>query len=189
MNKIIDRFNKIMNVSLLLVIMDIIVGFIFIRYAELSSKLMIVILGCYILIHGLFDLIRYFYDGLGNRIFHFDLVNGIFDSLVGLVAILFPTKTLTVVGVFFGIWLIYNGLSKLFYTYKFMKFNEEIYPLVGFISILMIIMGIVVLINPFSSFMLITKLIGIFTVCYGLFEAMYISLFKKRAKNLLKIFE
>ena len=61
--------------------------------------------------------------------------------------------------------------------------------LVGFISILMIIMGIVVLINPFSSFMLITKLIGIFTVCYGLFEAMYISLFKKRAKNLLKIFE
>ena len=179
MNKIIDRFNKIMNFSLLLVIMDIIVGFIFIRYAELSSKLMIVILGCYILIHGLFDLIRYFYDGLGNRIFHFDLVNGI----------LFPTKTLTVVVVFFGIWLIYNGLSKLFYTYKFMKFNEEIYPLVGFISILMIIMGIVVLINPFSSFMLITKLIGIFTVCYGLFEAMYISLFKKRAKNLLKIFE
>ena len=103
--------------------------------------------------------------------------------------VLYPVKSLTIIGVFFGIWLIGSGVMKCIYTYKFMKFNEEIYPLVGFISILMIIMGIVVLTNPFDSFMLITKLIGIFMVCYGLFDAMYISLFKKRAKNLLKIFE
>lgn len=189
MNKIIERFNKIMNISLLLVIMDIIVGFVFIRYAELSSKLMIVILGCYILVHGLFDLIRYFYDGLGNKIFHYDLINGILCSLIGLGSIISPVKSLTIIGVLFGIWLISSGVMKCIYTYKFMRFNEEIYPLVGFISILMIIMGIVVLTNPFDSFMLITKLIGIFMVCYGLFDAMYISLFKKRAKNLLKIFE
>lgn len=189
MNKIVDRFYKMMNISLAFVVLDIIVGFIFIKYADVSAKLSIVILGSYILIHGLFNLIKYFYDGLANKIFHFDLFSGIFCLIIGLFAILFPKKTLTVIGIVFGLWLLINGVVKLIYTYKLMKNNEEVYPLIGFISVLMVIMGIVVFINPFSSFMLITKLIGIFTVCYGLFEAMSISLFKKRAKNILKIFE
>ena len=70
-----------------------------------------------------------------------------------------------------------------------MKNNEEIYPLVGFIAVLLVIMGLSTIINPFSGFMIITKLIGIFLICASLFEGMVCSLFKKRAQSILDIFE
>ena len=50
-------------------------------------------------------------------------------------------------------------------------------------------MGIVVMINPFSSFMLISRLIGIFIVCYALFEIMVSRLFLSRGKEVLKLFD
>ena len=50
-------------------------------------------------------------------------------------------------------------------------------------------MGVVVIINPFSSFMLATKLTGYFLIATSLLDVMYCLLFKKRAKQLLKIFE
>ena len=67
--------------------------------------------------------------------------------------------------------------------------QESIYPLTLFIGLLMIIMGIITLINPFKGFMLVTKLIGIFLICSGLLDAMVCNLFRQRAKNILHIFE
>ena len=76
-----------------------------------------------------------------------------------------------------------------YYTFKFLKNNEEIYPLFLIMSILVIVMGIFSIFNPFGSFMLITRLISIFLVVGSVLELMAASLFKKRSKYILKIFE
>lgn len=69
-----------------------------------------------------------------------------------------------------------------------MKAQEDIYPLTSFIAILMIVMGVLAAINPFKTFMLITRLIGLFLICSGVFDAMINMLFRQRAKNIMKIF-
>ena len=56
-------------------------------------------------------------------------------------------------------------------------------------SVLFFVMGIVVLINPFKSFMLVTRLIGIFMVCTGVFEVMTCTLFKRRTNSILDMFK
>ena len=57
------------------------------------------------------------------------------------------------------------------------------------ITVLFAIMSVLAIINPFKSFMLITRLVSIFLVVGGAFDLMLASLFKKRSKNVLKIFE
>lgn len=189
MNKIVERFEKLMLSSMLISLLDVIVGIIFLKFTDFTTRINIIILGSLILVHGLFFIIRYVYDGLGNKFFAIDLIMGVVSVILGGFTILNPFGgALTVIGILFCIWLVVNGLEKLYYGYRFMKAQEDIYPLTCFISILMMIMGILTAINPFKTFMLITRLVGIFLICSGVFDAMINLLFRQRAKNILKIF-
>ena len=100
-----------------------------------------------------------------------------------------PSNTLKAIGIVFALWILVIGLVKCYYTYKLMKNDDEIYPLLAFIALLDIIMGIVTLINPFKSFMIISKAVAIFVICYSLVEGVYLSLVKKRSQQILKMFE
>lgn len=189
MNKIVERFEKLMLSSLLISLLDIIVGIIFLKFTDFTMKVNIVILGSLVLVHGLFYVIRYVYDGLGNKFFAIDLIVGVMSVILGIFAIINPFGgALNIIGILFCIWLVVNGIEKLYYGYRFMKAQEDIYPLTSFIAILMIVMGVLAAINPFKTFMLITRLIGLFLICSGVFDAMINMLFRQRAKNIMKIF-
>ena len=109
--------------------------------------------------------------------------------LLGIVVILNPIETINLLGIGFGLWLIVCGAESLYYAIKIGKAKDEITSLVSFISIVLLVMGIVVIINPFSKFMLLNKLIGLFVIASGVFSIVRIILFKKRAAKLLEIFE
>ena len=189
MNKIVDRFNKLLNVSLLFVLFDVVLGIILLKYTEASFKVIMVLLGCFILVNGLFSFIRYFYDGLANNVFKPDFFNGLAGVVFGSCSIFSPYSSLKAIGIMFALWILIIGLVKCYYTYKLMKNDDEIYPLLAFIALLDIIMGIVTLINPFKSFMIISKAVAIFVICYSLVEGVYLSLIKKRSQHILKMFE
>ena len=200
MNKVIKRFENMMFSSLLIVFFNVLVGLILIFFNDFSTKINYVIVGSFILVNGLFYIIRYLYDGLGNKFFAIDLIIGVISVLLGIFTFInlkyrlletddFVLTIDKVMGIVFGIWLIVGFIEKIFYGIKFMKVNEEIFPLITFISVLFLVMGVIVIFNPFKAFMLISRLIGLFMVCAGLFESMVCMLFRRRAKNILKVFE
>lgn len=189
MDKIMNRFYRMMNITVFMYLFDIMVGISLIYFTDFSIKVCSVLVGTVITVHGLFSLIRYLYDGLASTIFKGEIVNSVASIVLGLFGIFYPFDTLSLLGILFGLWLTFYALYKIHYLIKLFKNNDEIYPLVGFICLLEIIMGIVVIINPFSSFMLATKLTGYFLIATSLLDVMYCLLFKKRAKQLLKIFE
>ena len=189
MGKVVSRFNSLLNISLLNVLLNIIVGIVLVFYTEIASNVAMVIIGSLMIVHGLFCFINYFYDGIKTNFFKVDLIVGIVSLILGLIVIFNPIPTINLLGVGVGIWLLLNGCENLFYAFKLKKEHEEITSLVFFISIISLVMGVSVMINPFSKFMLISKLIGLFVMADGLFNAVKIILFKKRANNLLKIFE
>jgi len=189
MNKVVERFNKLMNISIIMIILDIVVGAILLFYTEMASNIAMVIMGTLMVVHGLFCFINYFYDGLASRFFKIELYMGIIFLLLGILVILHPTTAIDFLGVGVGIWLFVSGCENLFYTSRFWKSNEEIAPLILFISVVAIIMGISTIFNPFSKFMLITKLVGLFTIANGALNIVKTILYKKRAKEILKIFK
>ncbi len=189
MEQVTKRFEKMMIISLIMSLLDVIVGIVFIKCTNFATKMNIVIMGSLILLHGIFFIIRYLYDGLGNKFFAFNLIVGVISVILGLFTIFNPFSALKVISIFFCIWLCVNGLEKLYYGYRFMKAKEGIYPLTCVIGFLSIIMGVITVINPFKAFMLITRLIGIFLICSGLLDAMICNLYRQRAKYILEIFK
>lgn len=189
MSKITKRFEKMMLISLGVALLDIIVGILFIVCDSFSTSLNMVILGATILIHGLFYIIRYLYDGFGKKVFAVDLIVGVASVVLGLFTIFNPFDPLTLLGVLFCLWLVISGAEKLYYGILFMKKQEDIYPLVTFISVLFFVMGILAIINPFKLFMVISRLVGLFIICGGLFEILICMLFRKRAKYILDMFK
>lgn len=189
MTKITKRFEKMMLLSLGVCVLDIIVGIIFILCTSFSTKINAIILGAFILVRGLFYIIRYIYDGLGKKVFAVDLVAGVAAIILGLFTMFNPFDALTFIGILFGLWLIINGSEKAFFSFKFIEKHEEIYPLMTFMSLLMFLMGLLVIFNPFETFMLITRLIGMFLICSGIFDMMSCMLFRRRAKQILDMFK
>ena len=185
------RFKKFQLFSMLVAVFSLIVGCIFLGFEDqLLADVYIVVIGCLVVIAGLFSLVKYFYDGLANDVYKFEIVNGIALLILGAFMLIGDFEDLySIIGIFFGIYYLLIGIMKGYYTFKFLKNNEEIYPLFLIMSILVIVMGILSIFNPFGSFMLITRLISIFLVVGSVLELMAASLFKKRSKYILKIFE
>ena len=189
MDKITSRFKKMVNFSVLMEIFDIIVGILLFVYTSLSIKVCAVIICALILVHGLFSLIRYFCDGLASRFFAMDLIVGVSGIVLGLFLMFNTFDTLSFLGYLFAAWLIIVGLHRLIYGIKLVKINDEIYPLICMMGLLIVVMGCLILFNPFESFMIVTKLIGIFIIVNTVFEVMTLNLYKKRVDYLLDLFE
>jgi uncharacterized membrane protein HdeD (DUF308 family) len=103
--------------------------------------------------------------------------------------IISPTYFISLLGVGIGIWLLSVGVESLFYSYRLWQNKEEIYSLILFIGLCSLVMGVLTVINPFSRFMLLPKLVGIFVVANGILNIVQILLFKKRSKNIIKVFK
>jgi uncharacterized membrane protein HdeD (DUF308 family) len=185
------RFKKIQLFSMIISIFSLIIGGLFLGFEEkLNIEIYNVVFGGIIVVAGLFSLIKYFYDGLANDVYKFEIVKGIASIVLGICMIFIKLNNiLGTIGIFFGVYYLLDSFIKGFYTFKFLRNNEEIYPLFLMITILFVVMGIFSIFNPFGHFMVITRLISMFLVIGSIFDLMTASLFRKRAKNVLKIFE
>ena len=119
MRKITNRFEKMMLISMGVSLIDVIVGVLFIVCTSFSTKVNMVILGATILVHGLFYVIRYLYDGLGKKVFSVDLISGVASIILGVFTIFNTFDPLSVLGILFCIWLFISGGEKLYYGILF----------------------------------------------------------------------
>ena len=159
------------------------------NYYDFSNKVYSVIIGSVVLLHGLFFAIRYLYDGLGKKVFTVDIISSVICVIIGLLQIFGPFKSYANIGLFYGIYLVAVALEKGYFGHIFFTKKDEVFPLVFFISILVLIMAVFVIINPFERFMLSTKLSGMFMICSGLLDALVCVLFRNRATEILKVFK
>ena len=189
MNKVAQRFKKMMFASMGIFLLDIIVGILFFMYPEFSTKVYSVIIGALILIHGLFYLIRYIYDGLGKKVFNVDVIFGVAAIILGIFSIFNPMDGLTIYLLLFGIGICIIGLEMLCYGVMFMKKHEETFPLITLMSILVIVMGSLAIINPFEDFILTSRLVSYFAIATGLLGCLYSNLFKRRANAILDMYK
>lgn len=193
MNKVIKRMQNLMIGSLAVVLIYVLVGLVLIMGEKFKLTTDVVIISAFILVHGLFYIIRYLYDGLGKKVFAIDLVMGVVGIILGIFTYVYlmddTSKVLNMIGIILGIWYIAIAVEKLFFGVKFAMAGEETSTLICFMGALIGAMGILLIFNPFGSFMLITRLMGLFTICTGILDGMTSMLFRKRAKEILKLFE
>ena len=140
---------------------------------DISVLLFILLFGVLLVISGLGSLFSYFLTEKEDRLFSFDLISGI---LCGVFTIIYRNDLVQVLPIILGLWIIFSSLLKMQVAINFSSFSKS-YLWLLLLEILMIILGVVLITNPFESIKAITTMAGIFLliseVC-SLVESIYI---------------
>lgn len=185
-NSIENVYNRMIIYSLLTAILAILVGLTLIFLPSVSNKIVGIIMGVVILIFGINAVYKYFHRD-GAKIYSLNIVFGVLYSILGVVIILYPFSVMEFVTVCLGIFVIINGTTKINYGVWLKKGNEDSWLVTLVTGIFLVIIGIMLVFNPFASLTL-TQLCGAFLIIVGILNVSDTVLFKKRAKEIMEIF-
>lgn len=157
------------------ILMIILALFLIIKPLESVASL-IILFGIITVIDGIVHIISYFKTDKEMRIISFELIEGILCILSGILIIAFSRYLSAVFPIMLGIWIIVKNLLRLQLAINLKNVPESGWVGILILSILIIILGIIMIINPFSSMIAITTLAGIFlllTEIANLIESIY----------------
>lgn len=185
-NSIENMYKRMIIYSLLTALLTIIMGIVLLLLPNATNKVVGIIVGIIFLIEGINSVYKYFHRE-GAKLYNLNLIFGVLYALLGVVIILYPFTVVEFVTVCLGIYMIINGASKVNYALWLKKGNEESWLITLATGILIAIVGILVIFNPFASLTL-TKLAGAFLIITGILDFMYTILFRNRSKEIMEIF-
>lgn len=185
-NSIENMYKRMIIYSLLTSLFTIIMGIVLLLLPNATNKVVGIIVGIIFLIEGINSVYKYFHRE-GAKLYNLNLVFGVLYALLGVVIILYPFTVVEFVTVCLGIYMIINGASKVNYALWLKRGNEESWLITLATGILIAIVGILVIFNPFASLTL-TKLAGAFLIITGILDFMDTILFRNRSKEIMEIF-
>ena len=184
-NSIENMYKRMITYSILTSILTVVAGVVLLLVPELTNKVVGIIAGIIFLLEGINSIYKYFHRE-GAKLYNLSLVFGVLYAVLGVVIIIYPF-TVEFVTVCLGLYMIINGASKVNYALWLKRGNEDSWLITLATGILVAIVGILVIFNPFASLTL-TKLAGAFLIITGILDFMDTILFKNRSKEIMEIF-
>lgn len=185
-NSIENMYKRMIWYSIGTALITIITGIVLLLVPELSGKVLGIIVGIIFLIEGINSIYKYFHRE-GAKLYNLNLVFGVIYAVLGVVIILVPSSVVEFITICLGIYMIVNGASKVNYALWLKRGNEDSWLITLATGILVAIVGVLVIFNPFASLTL-TKLAGAFLIITGILDFMNTILFKNRSKEIMEIF-
>ena len=185
-NSIENMYKRMIWYSIGTALITIITGIVLLLVQELSGKVLGIIVGIIFLIEGINSIYKYFHRE-GAKLYNLNLVFGVIYAVLGVVIILVPSSVVEFITICLGIYMIVNGASKVNYALWLKRGNEDSWLITLATGILVAIVGVLVIFNPFASLTL-TKLAGAFLIITGILDFMDTILFKNRSKEIMEIF-
>ena len=152
-NSIENVYNRMIIYSLITAILSILVGIVLIFLPAVSNKVVGIIIGVVFLIFGINSIYKYFHRD-GAKIYSLNIVFGVLYSILGVVIILYPYSVMEFVTVCLGLFIIINGATKVNYGLWLKRGSEDSWLVTLVTGIFLVVLGIMVVFNPFSAFTL-----------------------------------
>ncbi|TLG72110.1 HdeD family acid-resistance protein [Culicoidibacter larvae] len=95
------------------------------------------------------------------------LVQGIIDIGFGLILLFVPMESMIVLAYCFGAWTILFALLRFISAFDMRRFGFSAWIWQALLAIVLIIVGILIILNPITSFSLLTILVAIFVIIAG----------------------
>ena len=170
-------------VSVLMICLSL---FLMLRPLE-SLEVFTVVFSIIILLSGVGYLISYFTISKESRLMSVDLLIGLVTIISGVMLLVYKKDVINIFPIILGIWIIISNLFKLQLSINLSLFFNNSYFGLILIAILMIGFGLILIINPFASFMTITVTAGmllLITEVINLVESIYIIIKLNKVKDL-----
>jgi len=161
--------------SIFTAIVSIAAGAVLIAFPQDAVRWICMALGALLVVVGAAELFSYFRGGKLRSAFQFDLVVGVVLAVVGLWLLLRPNTVIALLQYVFGAFILIHGVLQL---QAAVALRGGILPIL--MAAIPIVLGIVVLLDPFSSLAALVVLIGIILVYNGLID-LYLILRLSRA--------
>ena len=186
MNNIKNIFNVItlgtIGVDLILIAMSLY----FIAYPTVGRESAILIIGIALLICGIYSIVKFIVNP--RSFFKFELVYGILNIIIGMFAVFKPIDLTNFLTVMVGIWLIITSVFKLPLIIELKKHKDNSWLFDLTVVVLTLVMGIMLIVDPFNGFIALTIYSGIIILMYALIDIVEQMYLRKRAKTILKFF-
>lgn len=140
------------------------------------------VLGVVSIVIGIIRLIEYFTGDRYAAIFKYDMVIGILFIGFGLFALIWPGVIVSILPVIFGIFLIVSSLIKLQNAVDLKRLGYDRWWSVLIMGLVSVILGIVVICNPFRAVKLLIRFIGIFFMIDGITSLVSMYMFTKELR-------
>ena len=149
-----------------------------------SLEVAIIFFAAIMIVNGISSFFSYFMLDRAERLFSLELVTGIVTILTGTLMYLYRTDLINIFPVILGIWIIASNLIKMQLSINLSVFRGSNWFLLLIMQVLMVILGIILITNPFSSIVALTTLAGSFLMISetdSLIEIIYVLI---KIKNL-----
>jgi uncharacterized membrane protein HdeD (DUF308 family) len=122
----------------------------------------IILLGCVTILDGIIHIVSYFSTSAEVRAFSFELIQGILGIILGCVIIFNPQTIVSFFPFMIGLWIVVEGFIRFQFTLNMKGSESKNWVVVLLFSIISIVLGFLIIFNPFGTAIAITKLAGIF---------------------------
>lgn len=181
----IEKLNKFIYSSIVISILMFVIGLVFVVYPDISFTTITYILSVLLIINGIY----FIATKEGSIFFSGFLTLGVIDVLLGLVMLLNPDIIRTLFPIVVGIVMIVKSVLDLRISILLYR-NEYSNSLFLFIcSIISVICGLFIIINPSIGTVALTTTIGIIIIIYAISNIIDTIVFKKDINEIIKLFE
>ena len=147
------------------------------------------ILGFFIIVVGIFALLKYFRAEQKNGMIRFNIIYGGVCIVSGLILALTPSAIASILPIVLGIWMIISSLLKIQYALNMKEAGSTSWIPTFTLAMITLVVGILLVINPWRGAQVILQIVGGFLMAYALLDVIASFLLNKETKTLMKVID
>lgn len=175
-------FEKLAKYALLRGILYIALGVLMLLMPETVMQVIVYVLAGYAITMGVINIVAGLRDKTAGAL-GFDFVSGAMLIVLGVVMIIFTKGILSILPIFLGVMLVIAGIARLAEAVGGGPGLGAPRILLIILAVLIIIGGIVVVVNPFTSAVILFQVFGGLVVVQGIGEVISYFTFKRISKD------
>ena len=167
----------------------IVLGLVLLILPGVAASVVLCGIGAIGIIIGIVHVVRYFTLDARAAIFGFDLSIGLVWIVGGILVIILKDFLISLLPVFFGLVVLLGGIAKVQTTLSLKRMNARHWYLELVAAVISIALGTVILCNPFSTALLLMRIIGAALLIEGVQDLASLYSFKKARDAVFVEFE
>jgi uncharacterized membrane protein HdeD (DUF308 family) len=163
-------------------VISLVVGIVVISWPSKTVIVVAVLFAIYLIISGIFEIVRSFASGLTGGTRALLLITGVLSVILGIFAIRSAAdNAVNLLGIFVGIAFLFRGFASLFMGFD----SKEGRGWNIFFGIIMLVGGVVILVQPALSLTTLAWVVGIWLIMIGIYEIIASLVVRNRIKDLV----
>lgn len=179
-----NKFKSMYKTSIIFSIILFLIGLFLLMKPETTLHAISYFVGIVLIVWGIIPIITFFANKEKESYLEFSFIFGVFALIFGIIVMLNPNIIGSIIPLVIGIWMIINGITKLYYSITINKEQNASAAIV--ISLIILICGLLLVFNPFGGAKMLTKIIGIFIIIYSVLDLVECYTLKRTIKAVTK---